>query len=123
MKCPVCSHENADNTSFCSACGKSLGEQSKDWNGIVLLAYCGSLIFFALAYFVVNNIFKATQAGDTVVGYVHSLMGIAQALTALVIPFGIRRMSLRAAAFVFIAVYVIFCVYLNVQTIMELSNA
>ena len=114
MKCPKCSHQNEDGALFCNNCGSALVEGKKDWTSILLLAWCVSLIFFFLVYFVNNWLITPYILSnyDVATGFkrihvIQTIISICATLTNLTIPFAIPKLSFKIIAFIIVVLAVI----------------
>lgn len=122
MKCPNCSHINNDEARYCNNCAFPLTEKKKDWTSILLLAWCGSMLFFTIIWTVafpliatwIHAICKLETA-NTMVQTIHFVLSTAQALTSLVIPYAIPKTGLRIAAFGFIIIAIVWSVIYNIN--------
>ena len=56
MKCPKCSHENDENALYCNKCGIKF-DKKQDWNSILIMAYCFSIIFLAITNACIGYLF------------------------------------------------------------------
>ncbi|MBP5337929.1 MAG: zinc ribbon domain-containing protein [Prevotella sp.] len=118
MKCPKCSHENAEGAKYCSQCGQNLADV-KDWPSLLLLGWCGSLIFFAAAYFVIGYVGSLLNMEWQARNYAIFVISIIQSFTFLVIPFAIRKTSYKVAAFIMVLIYIVWTVVSNVSSIIN----
>ena len=123
MKCPKCSHVNEDGAMFCSNCGQPLVEKKKDWPSIILLAYCCSILFFALLYLFLRYVFQWTEADWHTINYVYMGMSIITSLLTLIIPFGIRTLWIKITAFVLVAIAALIKIVQNVLGIIDTINS
>lgn len=122
MKCPKCSHLNEDDALYCSKCGYKF-EQKQDWNSILILAYCCSILFWAITYAVLPTIFNALELSWQAVNIVYSLFGIIASLLTFVLPLGIRITWMKIAAFTVIAIAAIVNITRNIYAIIDTINA
>ena len=120
MKCPKCSHPNEEGALFCNHCGSSLIEGKKDWNSILLLAWCVSLIFFFVAHFINSRLITpyVLQNYDMTTGikYIQisqTIISICATLTSLIIPFAIPKMTYKIIAFIIVILTVIGSIIVN----------
>ena len=121
MKCPKCSHENEEGAKFCSHCGMNLNDQ-KDWPSILLLAWSGSMLFFAIVYAILAYLLKSPDVNSHLVIFVAAIFGIANALAAILVPLGISKMPLKMSAFAFVIIAILIEVAILVQTIVEVAT-
>ena len=104
MECPKCSHPNEEGALFCNNCGSSLNGEKKDWNSILLLGYCFSILFFSLLYIVFNYFFTMADVSWQTRNYFYTGFHIIQALLMLIIPLGIRKVWMRILAFIVLGI-------------------
>lgn len=93
-----------------------------DWPNVLLLAYCGSLLFFAVAFAIIGYLSINSTIDWHIITYAMAIFGIAQAVTTLVVPFAIGRTSMKTAAFIVVALAMIITIATLVQRIMHTSN-
>ena len=93
-----------------------------DWPNVLLLAYCGSLLFFAVVFAVIGYLSINSTIDWHVITYVMAIFGIAQALTTLVVPLAISRTPMKTAAFIVAAIAMIITIATLVQRIIHTSN-
>jgi multisubunit Na+/H+ antiporter MnhB subunit len=93
-----------------------------DWPNVLLLAYCGSLLFFAVAFAIIGYLSLNSNLDWHVITYAMAIFGIAQAVTTLVVPLAISRTSMKTAAFIVVAIAMIITIATLVQRIMHTSN-
>lgn len=122
MKCTKCGRENEDGALYCSQCGSSLGEKKTDWPNVLLLAYSGSLLFFAAVCAIISYLTTSADVDTHLIVYLTAFFGIAQALTTLVVPMGITRLSLKTTAFVLVILAAALTICALVQTIIHTAN-
>ena len=118
MKCPKCSHPNEEGALFCNHCGSSLIEGKKDWNSILLLAWCVSLIFFFVAHFINSRLITpyVLQNYDMTTGIKYiQILPISIIITKfkLIIPFAIPKMTFKIIAFIIVILTVIGSIIVN----------
>ena len=116
MKCPNCSHENEYGANYCNKCGTALSDK-KDWPSILLLAWSGSLIFFAAAYFAIGYLGTYFSMEWQVRNYAIYILSTIQAFTFLVIPFAIRKTSFKIISLVLVIAYIIWTAFTNINSI------
>ena len=121
MKCPKCSHINEDDALYCSKCGIKF-EKKQDWNSILILAYCCSLLFWAITYTVLPIIFNWLDLPWQTTSIVYSVFGIISSLLTFVLPLGIRQTWMKIAAFVVVAIAAILNIIGNITTIITTIN-
>ena len=97
MKCPKCSHENDENALYCNKCGIKF-DKKQDWNSILIMAYCFSIIF------------------------VYLFLNIIAALLTFVLPFGIRNTWMKVVSFILIAIAATINISRNIYAIIETYN-
>lgn len=93
-----------------------------DWPNVLLLAYCGSLLFFAVVFAIIGFLSYNSNIDWHVITYAMVIFGIAQAVTTLVVPLAISRTSMKTAAFIIVAIAMIITIATLVQRIMHTSN-
>lgn len=93
-----------------------------DWPNVLLLAYCGSLLFFAVVFAVIGYLSINSTLDWHVITYAMAIFGIAQALTTLVVPMAISRTPMKTAAFIVAAIAMIITIATLVQRIIHTSN-
>ena len=93
-----------------------------DWPNVLLLAYCGSLLFFAVVFAVIGYLSINSTIDWHVITYAMAVFGIAQALTTLVVPMAISRTPMKTAAFIVAAIAMIITIATLVQRIIHTSN-
>ena len=93
-----------------------------DWPNVLLLAYCGSLLFYAVAFAIIGYLSLNSNLDWHVITYAMAIFGIAQAVTTLVVPLAISRTSMKTAAFIVVAIAMIITIATLVQRIMHTSN-
>lgn len=93
-----------------------------DWPNVLLLAYCGSLLFFAVVFAVIGYLSINSTIDWHVITYAMAIFGIAQALTTLVVPMAISRTPMKTAAFIVAAIAMIITIATLVQRIIHTSN-
>ena len=93
-----------------------------DWPNVLLLAYCGSLLFFAVVFAVIGYLSINSTIDWHVITYAMAIFGIAQALTTLVVPLAISRTPMKTAAFIVAAIAMIITIATLVQRIIHTSN-
>lgn len=92
-----------------------------DWPNVLLLAYCGSLLFFAIVFAVIGYLAINSSLDWHVITYALAIFGIAQAVTTVVIPLAITRTSMKTAAFIVVAIAMIITIATLVQRIIHTS--
>lgn len=122
MKCSKCGRENKDDALYCSQCGNGLGEKKTDWPNVLLLAYSGSLLFFAAVTAIICYLTTSTDVDWHIIIYVAAFFGIAQALTTLIVPMGITKLSLKTSAFIIVILAAALTICALVQTIIHTAN-
>ena len=103
MKCPNCSHLNEDDAKFCNKCGYKF-EEKQDWNSILILAYCCSLLFWGITYLILPILFTWTNMSVQATNIIYSICGIISALLTFVLPLGIRTIWMKIVAFIVVAI-------------------
>lgn len=93
-----------------------------DWPNVLLLAYCGSLLFFAVVFAIIGYLSLNSTLDWHVITYAMAIFGIAQAVTTLVVPLAIGSKSMKVAAFIVVAIAMIITIATLVQRIMHTSN-
>lgn len=93
-----------------------------DWPNVLLLAYCGSLLFFAVVFAILGYLSLNSTLDWHVITYAVAIFGIAQAVTTLVVPLAITKTSLKTAAFIVVAIAMIITIATLVQRIMHTAN-
>ena len=93
-----------------------------DWPNVLLLAYCGSLLFFALVFAIIGYLTLNSSLDWHITDYALAIFGIAQAVTTLIIPFAITRTSMKTAAFVVVAIATIITIATLVQRIIHTAS-
>ena len=121
MKCPNCSRLNEDDAKYCSKCGYKF-EQKQDWNSILILAYCCSLLFWAITYIILPFIFNWMSLPWQTTRIIYSLFGIISALLTFVLPLGIRKIWMKIVAFVIVTIAAILSITGNIFTIINTNN-
>jgi len=122
MKCSKCGHENEEGALYCSQCGNGLVGKKTDWPNVLLLAYCGSLLFFAAVCAVLSYLTTSTDVDTHLIVYLTACFGIAQALTTLVVPMGMTKLSMKTAAFFIVILAAALTICALVQTIIHTAN-
>ena len=121
MNCPKCLHLNEDDALFCSKCGYKFG-QKQDWNSILVFAYCFSLLFWAITYFILPQVFDWAGISWQTANTIHAFFGIIASLLTFVLPFGIRITWMKIVAFIVIAIAAIINIIRNYNVIIESIN-
>lgn len=104
MKCPKCSHQNEDGALFCNKCGYKF-EERKDWNSILILAYCCSLLFWGITYMILPVVFNGIfNFSFHTTNIIYAICGIISALLTFVLPLGIRTTWMKIVAFIVVAI-------------------
>ena len=93
-----------------------------DWPNVLLLAYCGSLLFFAVVFAIIGYLSLNSTIDWHVITYAMAIFGIAQAVTTLIVPLAIGRTSMKTAAFIIVAIAMIITIATLVQRIMHTAN-
>jgi multisubunit Na+/H+ antiporter MnhB subunit len=93
-----------------------------DWPNVLLLAYCGSLLFFAVVFAIIGYLSLNSTLDWHVITYAMAIFGIAQAVTTLVVPLAMTKTSMKTAAFIVVALAMIITIATLVQRIMHTSN-
>lgn len=122
MKCPNCSHENDENAQYCNKCGSKF-EKKQDWNNIFILAYCVSILFWAITYLLLKFIFDWVDCPWQTQNYIYLSLSIISALLTFVLPLGIRTTWMKIAAFVVIAIAAITNIFRNIHAMIEIANS
>ena len=122
MKCSKCGRENEEGALYCSQCGNNLSEKKTDWPNVLLLAYSGSLLFFAVVTAVISYLTTSTDVDTHLIVYLTAFFGIAQALTTLIVPMGMTKLSLKTSAFVIVILAAALTICALVQTIIHTAN-
>jgi hypothetical protein len=122
MKCPKCGRENEDNALYCSQCGTGLGTKKTDWPNVLLLAYCGSMLFFSIVFAILGYVKQNSSIDWHLMTYLTAIFGIAQALTTIIVPMGMTKVSLKTIAFILVALSVVITIITLVQTITQTAN-
>ncbi len=122
MKCPKCGRENEDNALYCSQCGTGLGTKKTDWPNVLLLAYCGSMLFFSIVFAILGYVKQNSSIDWHLMTYLTAIFGIAQALTTIIVPMGMTKVSLKTIAFILVALSVVITIITLVQAITQTAN-
>jgi len=122
MKCPKCNTENQENARYCNNCGTSLGEQKTDWPNVLLVAFCGSMLFFAIVFAIIGYVGQNSSVDWHIMTYLTAIFGIAQALTTIIVPMGITKTSLKTIAFILVALSMVLTIVTLVQNIIQTAN-
>ncbi len=93
-----------------------------DWPNVLLLAYCGSLLFFAVVFAILGYLSLNSTLDWHVITYAVAIFGLAQAVTTLVVPLAMTKTSLKTAAFIVVAIAMIITIATLVQRIMHTAN-
>ena len=93
-----------------------------DWPNVLLLAYCGSLLFFAVVFAILGYLSLNSTLDWHVITYAMAIFGIAQAVTTLIVPLAMTKTSMKTAAFIVVALAMIITIATLVQRIMHTSN-
>ena len=93
-----------------------------DWPNVLLLAYCGSLLFFAVVFAILGYLSLNSTLDWHVITYLVAIFGIAQAVTMLVVPLAMTKTSMKTAAFIVVAIAMIITIATLVQRIMHTAN-
>ena len=96
--------------------------KQSDWPNVLLLAYCGSLLFFAVVFAIIGYLSLNSTLDWHVITYAMAIFGIAQALTTLVVPLAIGRTSMKTAACIIVAISMIISIATLVQRIIHTAN-
>ena len=94
----------------------------KDWPDVLLLAYCGSLLFFAVVSAVMAYLSLHSTLDWHVITYAAAIFGIAQAVTTLTVPLAVSRTPMKTAAFIIAAIAMIITIATFVQRITNAAN-
>ena len=121
MKCPNCSHENDENALYCNKCGMKF-DKKQDWNSILIMAYCFSILFWAITYLVLPKIFAWFEMPWYTTETIYSFCSIISSLLTFVLPFGIRTTWMKIVAFVIIFIAAIINIFGNITAIIEIIN-
>lgn len=126
MKCPKCSHLNEDYALYCNNCGTALAEKKKDWTSILLLAWCVSMIFFAIVWSLYQllgawlysqyDIETANKMAVTI----QTIISTIQLFTHFVIPVAIPKKTLKIISFIIIVIVTIWHLVQNFRHLMML---
>ena len=122
MKCPKCGRENEDNALYCSQCGTGLGTKKTDWPNVLLLAFCGSMLFFSIVFAILGYVRHNSSIDWHLMTYLTAIFGIAQALTTIIVPMGMTKVSLKTIAFILVVLSVVITIITLVQTITQTAN-
>ena len=122
MKCPKCGRENEDGALFCSQCGNALGEKKTDWPNVLLVAFCGSMLFFSIVFAILGYVGQNSDIDWHLMAYLTAFFGIAQALTTIIVPMGITKTSLKTIAFILVALSMVLTIVTLVQNIIQTAN-
>ena len=102
---------------------KDLPEMKQtDWPNVLLLAYCGSLLFFAVVFAIISYLSMNSNLDWHIITYAMAIFGIAQAVTTLVVPMSMTRLSMKTVAFVVVAIAMIITIATLVLKIMHTAN-
>ena len=93
-----------------------------DWPNVLLLAYCGSLLFFAVVFAILGYLSLNSTIDWHVITYAMAIFGIAQAVTTLVVPLAMTKTSMKTAAFIVAALAMIITIATLVQRIIHTAN-
>ena len=93
-----------------------------DWPNVLLLAYCGSLLFFAVVFAILGYLSLNSTLDWHVITYAVAIFGIAQAVTTLIVPLAMTKTSMKTAAFIVVALAMIITIATLVQRIMHTAN-
>ena len=93
-----------------------------DWPNVLLLAYCASLLFFAVVFAIIGYLSFNSTLDWHVITYAMAIFGIAQAVTTLVVPLAMTKTSMKTAAFIVVALAMIITLATLVQRIMHTAN-
>ena len=93
-----------------------------DWPNVLLLAYCGSLLFFAVVFAILGYLSLNSTLDWHVITYAMAIFGIAQAVTTLIVPLAMTKTSMKTAAFIVVALAMIITIATLVQRIMHTAN-
>ena len=96
--------------------------KQSDWPDVLLLAFCGSLLFFAVAFAIIGYLSLNSTLDWHVTTCVMAIFGIAQAVTTLIVPLAIGRTSMKTAAFIVVAIATIITIATLVQRILNSAN-
>ena len=93
-----------------------------DWPNVLLLAYCGSLLFFAVVFAILGYLSIHSTLDWHLITYLMAIFGIAQAVTTLIVPLAITHTPMKTAAFVVVAIAMIITIATLVLRIMHTAN-
>ena len=93
-----------------------------DWPNVLLLAYCGSLLFFAVVFAILGYLSLNSTIDWHVITYAMAIFGIAQAVTTLVVPLAMTKTSMKTVAFIVAALAMIITIATLVQRIIHTAN-
>lgn len=124
MKCPKCSHLNEDYALYCNNCGTALAEKKKDWTSILLLAWCVSMIFFAIVWslykFLSVWLFSQydIQTANRIAVTIQVLISTIQLFTHFVIPVAIPKKVFKIISFIIVIIVTIWNLVQNFMLLM-----
>lgn len=121
MKCPKCSHENDENALYCNKCGIKF-DKKQDWNSILIMAYCFSIIFLAITNACIGYLFDWIGCTWQTKHFVYLFLNIIAALLTFVLPFGIRNTWMKVVSFILIAIAATINISRNIYAIIETYN-
>jgi len=122
MKCPNCSQENEENALYCNKCGYMF-EKKQDWHSILIMAYCFSILFWAVTYLFLNYFFAWIDCTWQTQNYVYSFLNIIASLLTFVLPLGIRTTWMKILAFIVIAIAAAINITRNINAIIDTFNS
>jgi len=126
MKCPKCSRLNEDNALYCNNCGFPLAEKKKDWTSILLLAWCVSMLFFAIVWSIHNFLSGWLysqydfETANKMTGTIQVIISTIQLFTHFVIPFAIPKKTFKIISFIIIGIVTIWYLVKNFSHLMML---
>jgi hypothetical protein len=108
---------------YCSVCGHDLNEKPKDWNSILILAYCFSIFFWSITYLFLKYFLAWVNWSWQTQNTIYLIFGIISSLLTFVLPFGIRTTWMKIVAFIVITIAAIINITSNITSLIEIFNS
>ena len=97
-------------------------DKRQDWNSILIMAYCFSIIFMSITNASIGYLFDWIGCTWQTKHFVYLFLNIVAALLTFVLPFGIRNTWMKIVSFILIAIAAIINISRNIYAIIETYN-
>lgn len=129
MNCNNCNTPNEEGAKFCVGCGAPLSHperKASDKSGMLIVVFLATIFMEALLEMILPFVFSAFDEPMYVAGtigfYVYIILSTIFTFVWLLLPFAVKKLSLRIVSFAIVAVYMAVRLFRLVRMILQITE-